>query len=95
LFQKQNIFENKLKNGYKNKMRKQSTYLRSYPVEWPLFSVKNYEKDVDGWWNWCPKERIRKKNDIRELLVDDKTGLKMVSSNVNDESGNFRSSRDE
>jgi hypothetical protein len=50
---------------------------------------------VDGWWNWCPKERIRKKNDIRELLVDDKTGLKMVSSNVNDESGNFRSSRDE
>ena len=36
---------------------KSSTILRSYPVEWPIFSVKNYVKDVDGWWNWCPKKR--------------------------------------
>ena len=41
---------------------KSSTILRSYPVEWPIFSVKNYVKDVDGWWNWCPKKRNNKFN---------------------------------
>ena len=45
---------------------KSSTILRSYPVEWPIFSVKNYVKDVDGWWNWCPKKRNNKFQDTNE-----------------------------
>ena len=30
-------------------------YLRTYPVPWPVFSIKFYTQDKDGWWN--PKKR--------------------------------------
>lgn len=46
---------------------KSSTILRSYPVEWPIFSVKNYVKDVDGWWNWCPKKRKKQENKFQDM----------------------------
>ena len=35
-----------------------STYLRTYPVPWPIFSTKNYTKDSEGWWN--PVWKFRK-----------------------------------
>ena len=34
------------------------TYLRTYPVPWPIFSTKNYTKDEEGW--WVPSRRNRK-----------------------------------
>jgi hypothetical protein len=34
------------------------TYLTTYPIEWPIFSVKYYSKDSDGWWN--PIKRTRR-----------------------------------
>lgn len=35
-----------------------TTYLRTYPVPWPIFSTKNYSKDEEGWWN--PKKKFRR-----------------------------------
>ena len=55
-------------------MSNKQTYLVKYPTYWPIFSVKNYTKDVDGWWNWNPKKRKPRseKVDISSLLkVDD------------------------
>ena len=68
-------------------MRNKQTYLVSYPTYWPIFSVKNYTKDIDGWWNWNPKKRTPRseKVDIRSLLepgdnfIDD---VKVVKNRV-------------
>ena len=38
-------------------MSVQTRYLRLYPTEWPIFSIKNYVQDQDGWWNFRPKKR--------------------------------------
>ena len=46
------------------KLNKKITFLRTYPVEWPIFSTKNYFKDVDGWWNHIKKIRKKKKIDL-------------------------------
>ena len=32
-------------------------YLRNYPTDWPIFSVKNYYQDNEGWWHWKPRNR--------------------------------------
>jgi len=43
-------------------MSKKVSYLRTYPVHWPIFSIKNYVKDIDGWWNHVKKNKRIKKN---------------------------------
>ena len=35
-------------------------YLRTYPIDWPVFRTKNYQQDSDGWWNWNPVKRYKK-----------------------------------
>jgi len=37
-------------------------YLRLYPVQWPIFSIKFYTQDRDGWWNPKPKKAKIKKD---------------------------------
>ena len=56
------------------------TYLRTWPVYWPVFSTKNYVRDVrdirdennedgGGWWNYRKKPKImRKKVDENDYL---------------------------
>jgi len=70
-------------------MTDRTTYLRRYPIDWPIISVKNYQKDVDGWWNWCPKKRARK-NKVELLEKEDESAQ---DESVQDESGNFRFTR--
>lgn len=70
-------------------MSRQTTYIRSYPVEWPVFSVKNYKKNEEGWWEWCPRIRIKKKF----LLWDEENAVTNCVINENDDSFYFRSSR--
>lgn len=33
-----------------------TTYLKTYPIQWPIFSIKNYVKNNDGWWCWRPRK---------------------------------------
>lgn len=33
-----------------------SRYLSLYPIPWPVFSIKNYTKDSDGWYNPKPRK---------------------------------------
>ena len=40
-------------------LQSEKRYLRTYPIQWPVFSIKNYVQDQDGWWNWEPKRRRR------------------------------------
>ena len=35
--------------------------LRTYPIEWPIFSTKNYKIDEEGWWNFSRKKRVRRR----------------------------------
>ena len=35
-------------------------YLKTYPIEWPVFSTKNYTRDSDGWWNFF---RVKRQKD--------------------------------
>ena len=49
-----------------SKLNNKVTFLRTYPVEWPVFSTKNYIKDIDGWWNYVKKIRY-KKNEFSSL----------------------------
>ena len=44
-------------------------YLRTYPIEWPVFSTRFYTQDSDGWWN--PKPRINKKKEKEILFKSD------------------------
>lgn len=48
---------------------KKITYLRTYPVQWPIFSTKNYFKDPDGWWNYVKKIRRKKKTIVFESEI--------------------------
>lgn len=32
-------------------------YIRTYPIPWPFFSIKNHNLDFDGWWNPKPKRK--------------------------------------
>lgn len=38
-------------------MTQQTSYLRLYPNIWPIISVKNYRKDLEGWWNPIMKRK--------------------------------------
>ena len=33
-----------------------SRYLRLYPIPWPVFSLKHYKRDSDGWYNPKPRK---------------------------------------
>ena len=37
-----------------------SKYIRTYPINWPEFSTRNYTKDQEGFWEYTPKMRVRK-----------------------------------
>jgi hypothetical protein len=41
-----------------------SRYLRLYPIPWPVFSVKHYTQDQDGWWNPKPKKIKNRKDSL-------------------------------
>ncbi len=42
-----------------------STFLRTYPVPWPVFSTRNYTKDAEGW--WVPSKRNRNRRNKKML----------------------------
>ena len=45
------------------------TYLRTLPNLWPIFSTKNYVRDVYGWWNYVKSSRqIKNLNILRYRL---------------------------
>lgn len=58
---------------------KKVSYLRTYPIEWPIFSTKNYVKDVDGWWNPVKKNKIRKKNVLEVNTFEDTNAFEDVN----------------
>ena len=55
-------------------MSVQTRYLRLYPTEWPIFSIKNYVQDQDGWWNFRPKKRRpRLKLEVYSQILNNET----------------------
>jgi hypothetical protein len=54
-------------------MSKKVSYLRTYPVQWPIFSTKNYVKDVDGWWN--PIKKNKRKNNVFDKFENTNTNI--------------------
>ena len=61
-------------------LNKKITYLRTYPVQWPIFSTKNYVKDVDGWWN--PVKNKRKKKNVLDTLVTNTLDINTLNTNL-------------
>jgi len=64
-------------------MSKRVSYLRTYPVQWPIFSTKNYVKDVDGWWNPIKKNKRKKKYVFDTLENTNLSEDKKISENIN------------
>ena len=48
----------------------QSRYLRTYPIEWPVFSIKIYKKDEEGWWNYSKKKRNRAQRLLQQTIYN-------------------------